>query len=977
MIGQLMTKNTPHIVVKTVAFQHCPAAYEEMLNMINSVSRKLATDVYLIVLRSLGYEDGWAYEKSITLKHLRIFAYNLPTLVVKLGNDTAPLLEQGLQALYLERGYWMKIEECTEAVAICKGIAWGRQPISQLSEAIQYLLRSFKDNPSLIAPSYIRLLDQGKVYTLAPLYQISSELMLECQSLMLRYARAHKRPELAIKKTNAAVSGLLTAAKNKQTKVGLLAEGLRYIASDFDNCIAALKACTSKQDKDGLVVLLRECDPSILGPNRYGLPTTAKSIHIEFAGITNDLKAVYLISPKMVLQAQEYLLRITERCKASEMGIAPKEFVYNFPSVGKRLFELQGQLDTEDRQLINDKGALAFLENEGKLLRWFWEMTQSLKDRNSEIRKEISIQPSIGKKSLVKSYIALAGLLSFLVGSKVRIQRYYPFYLEFTHEGDPTDARFYSIRYIYENYPALGHDLVKAKERMLGSMEHDGLANISVHSFFRNLKPIFEYCEELFTAQEKGTLATEGAKALSLNNHRIMKKCLERIQQRFKSGDIVSDTAHAQQKGLKDFSALFGFTWVDSFPIDAGRADLFSKQQKTDDYYTLDEATQLAFHIELILAKNNLSRLHQLWLRVARIILKTNWNMAPIFNLEVDDLFEVEFAGRRSYLVRLLKPRAGYKTQWNRFDTGAEVEMLLEEDVKVGQEVLAVIRDLQFIMDELSVDIRASLSDTHPFKKSLMIFNDGLHSNGRVKKLTEGGYKTGINDLLKVNGCPTPFSPTKIRKGGLNFIYRQVAKDFSKYKAVGNHSWKVFREHYFKFDGNATEETLSKAISVMGDYFHGRPIVEKIQIVTETQEYWQQTPNGKCASQGNDAQARAYNKTHHALFKMLGIEESQRCADFNACLWCEHYRGIADVEHGYRLLSYRDFVIADMESSIGESLNTGLQKEYVYLLRQRIDEVLADMDAINPGCHQAAKDYLDDHGIHPDWALASTTSMMQ
>lgn len=123
-------------------------------------------------------------------------------------------------------------------------------------------------------------------------------------------------------------------------------------------------------------------------------------------------------------------------------------------------------------------------------------------------------------------------------------------------------------------------------------------------------------------------------------------------------------------------------------------------------------------------------------------------------------------------------------------------------------------------------------------------------------------------------------------------------------------------------------------------------------------------------------QAQAYTKANHALFKALGMEHGDRCADFNACLWCEHYRGVADAEHAYRLLSYRNFVIADMEASISESLNTGLQKEYTRLLRQRVDEVLADMDAINPGCRQTAEVYLVEHGIHPDWMLASTTIRM-
>ncbi|MEI8597357.1 hypothetical protein P4S64_06175 [Vibrio sp. M60_M31a] len=58
-----MTKNTPRIEVNTVTFPRCTPDYEEQLNVINAVSRKLAADVYLVVQRSLGHEDGWAYKK--------------------------------------------------------------------------------------------------------------------------------------------------------------------------------------------------------------------------------------------------------------------------------------------------------------------------------------------------------------------------------------------------------------------------------------------------------------------------------------------------------------------------------------------------------------------------------------------------------------------------------------------------------------------------------------------------------------------------------------------------------------------------------------------------------------------------------------------------------------------------------------------------------------------------------------------------
>ncbi|GAM65256.1 hypothetical protein JCM19232_4221 [Vibrio ishigakensis] len=35
------------------------------------------------------------------------------------------------------------------------------------------------------------------------------------------------------------------------------------------------------------------------------------------------------------------------------------------------------------------------------------------------------------------------------------------------------------------------------------------------------------------------------------------------------------------------------------------------------------------------------------------------------------------------------------------------------DDIKVGREVLSVIRDLQFIMNDLSAELRVGLADTH------------------------------------------------------------------------------------------------------------------------------------------------------------------------------------------------------------------------------------------------------------------------
>lgn len=301
-----MTTSTSQIDTNTLLAPSCSPICKKQLDVISEVSTKITMDVTLVVRRSLGYEDGWAYKESVVVKYLEVFAVNLFRLVSKLGDDSSPLIQQGFQALLSDRDYWMKVEKSAELIVPCEEGAKGNKAISELSKAILHLMRSFMDCPDLISPSSIRLPGQEKAYTytLAPLYQISTELILECQELMMRYVLASPIPANAILKTHPAVSGLVAAATDKQIREGLQAEGLRYIASKAENCLTALNGCFSRPDKLALLVLLRECDPSILGPNAKAIPATVKSIPIVYDGVKRDLKAVYHISPQMAEQAR-------------------------------------------------------------------------------------------------------------------------------------------------------------------------------------------------------------------------------------------------------------------------------------------------------------------------------------------------------------------------------------------------------------------------------------------------------------------------------------------------------------------------------------------------------------------------------------------------------------------------------------------------------------------------------------------------
>lgn len=337
---------------------------------------------------------------------------------------------------------------------------------------------------------------------------------------------------------------------------------------------------------------------------------------------------------------------------------------------------------------------------------------------------------------------------------------------------------------------------------------------------------------------------------------------------------------------------------------------------------------------------------------LAKIILKTGWNLAPLLNMDVDDILRADMpAGTTSpYLIRMQKARAGYTTQFYEIE-GETVAMAS------GKQVTTVVRELLAVRDAIRVEILTSRRCTVTTLPALFLSTD---KEGDVVRLSSVQFRLVINRLLRQAGCPVSFSASRIRKSGLNDIYLREEKQFSTYQTVSAHSESVFKKHYQYHDPDTAERTLTRAVEVMASHFRGEPVSDDIKIVTEPESTWQEVPNGGCAVSVNDEKSQQYSR---------GKTAPSKCGAFSACLWCEHYRLIASDDHVWRLISYRESVIADMRQGITiPSHDTG-QADYIEALTQRVDILINTLNTLSPGVRDAGTKLYEEKGLHPLWYM--------
>jgi len=398
----------------------------------------------------------------------------------------------------------------------------------------------------------------------------------------------------------------------------------------------------------------------------------------------------------------------------------------------------------------------------------------------------------------------------------------------------------------------------------------------------------------------------------------------------------------------------FDIPFNDIYPIKLTKTVRHNQRLNTDDFYTEEQCRELAFYIEKLLRDERTSLYHRILLHVGKIILKTAWNVAPLLNLECTDIVEVlsPLTNKEEYAIVLQKARAGYRNDTYLFDKSA-----LKADT-----LKSAISDLLIVRDELTRDLRKRT------KHSNFIFI--FPRNNRVLKLEYSSIKQ-LSRILNNAGCRVNFVAQKIRKGGVNHIYRKVSKNIKKSTGITKHSYDTFESNYLRIDPNQARYSLNQATKVMADYFLGKEISPEICIITdESTSQHQLVPSGNCAAQVNNKEASRYDKEHRKLHQIIDDKDRKLCADFLSCIWCKYFRVVVDAEHVWKLLSYKNYILLNMEMSVVDLDDSNHQITSINILKQRVDEIIDNLRDRNEKAVSEGFKLLEKQGMHPDWEFA-------
>ncbi|WP_462179155.1 hypothetical protein [Pseudoalteromonas maricaloris] len=468
----------------------------------------------------------------------------------------------------------------------------------------------------------------------------------------------------------------------------------------------------------------------------------------------------------------------------------------------------------------------------------------------------------------------------------------------------------------------------------------------TLHTRFTHLKRlILKYIAPTF----KDELSKYGVSCLGMKNNCIQKAVFQQLQSDVKAKVISVSSGTSYMGAMRWLMSITGQQVVEAFKISFKRYQRHARRAKMEDLYSDDELRELIFYIEKgIKETDNVKQLLALYF--ARIQVKSCWNTSPMTDIELSDIADVALpTAKKSITLLIQKPRKGYDIDTYSLD---------------GRTVNSVMRDIVYVKDTLTHGYR-HLGDRHA-QNYLFISKEKTN----VSRVFAGNIIAHIKSILNRLGCTVNYDSMRIRKNGANHLYREVAKQMRAYESAKLHTFDTFIKHYQRVSEEKTQQTLHTAVDVMQRYFTGREIDPEIKVLMVDDVRAQKTPTGECASQGNDAEASQYGKEHRHL---SGGKENGWCSDFLACVWCKHFRTVADPEHVWQLLSYRDYVLADMSASISDIENNEFQQEAITALHQRVDDILEQVAIKNPKAVTKGKELMAEKGIHPFWAFALTS----
>lgn len=478
---------------------------------------------------------------------------------------------------------------------------------------------------------------------------------------------------------------------------------------------------------------------------------------------------------------------------------------------------------------------------------------------------------------------------------------------------------------------------------------------VSVYHNYQQVKSLVNKYSDTLNQQHLDTLREHGIHGFGVDGGSIQKHLLAELQSSVNIHSFNRETAKTYRSSFAWLMREFGIPFNDVYPIKMTKTAKHKQRLNTDDFYTEQQCRELAFYIERLLRDDNINLYHRILLNFGKVILKTGWNISPLLNLECDDIVEVEspFTNKTEYAVVLQKARAGYRNDTYTFD---------KSELKADT-LKSAISDLLIVRDELTTTLRSQTG----LSNYLFIFP----RNGEVLKLEYASVKH-LSTVLKNAGCNVQFVAQKIRKGGVNHIYRKVNKSIKDYTDTVNHSFDVFETNYLRINPDQSRYSLNQATKVMADYFTGKEISSDIHIITDmTANNHQIVPTGTCAAKGQNEETQRYDKEHRKLHQSNDDSDQKMCADFLSCVWCKYFRVVVDAEHVWKLLSYKNYILQDMEMSVVDFDDKNNQITSIRILKQRVDEIIDNLRERNSKAVEDGFALLDKRGIHPDWEFAN------
>lgn len=565
------------------------------------------------------------------------------------------------------------------------------------------------------------------------------------------------------------------------------------------------------------------------------------------------------------------------------------------------------------------QGFSGFIENDYALLKSMY---------NSKIRIEL------------RNELLIA--MGIYIGSPLLKHQYQSDLWAFYFEAQDAWRHIYSAD-LKEILPRVHGEMTALLDSEITLLTQKNYSIETLHTRFTKAKRLLR---ERLAPDFKTEFEQYGLQALSVNNHHTQKALFQRIQNDVQQKKISLRTGTSYFEIVRWLMEVTGQEVVDAYRISMQRYQTHAKRESLEKTYSDEELIELVFHLEQAIEQARDSK-QRITLYFAKIQLKTCWNTAPMCAIELSDIKEIELpTSKKTMAIMLQKARKGYDIDTYHLD---------------GRTVNSVMQDLLQVK-ALTEQYREANS---PFQSLLFVYEE-YGEIGCIKGTNATAY---INALLEAQGCSVRYNSQRIRKSGANYIYREVAKDLRKYKKRMRHTYSTFIQHYKQVAEADNQTTLADAVQTMQSYFTGREISTDIIIIDKDETELQQTPTGLCASKGNDIEAQQYHKEHRLLHKNNG-REATWCSDYLACIWCKYFRTVADPEHVWQLLSYRDYVLADMRASVSSLEGNEQQIEAMEILKNRVNEILRQLDIRNPQAVEQAEEMQRSQGMHPFWSFA-------